>query len=332
MSKLEVNWLDKVFSECYRHLLDTQLKHWLNTLPQQMTTWQHEHKHGDLYKWIRLLNKLPSIDASHTDLLNSVSVASSDEPNQYQVSQIEGLLKQFMPWRKGPFHIHGVDINTEWRSDWKWDRVIPHIADLKDKQVLDVGCGSGYHMWRMLGQGARSVIGIDPTQLFFIQFHAIKHFIPRDNIHLLPLGIEQMQAVEAFDTVFSMGVLYHRKDPMLFLNQLKDQLKPGGELVLETLVVDGDTNTVMMAGERYAQMRNVWFLPSVEALIGWLERLGFTDCRAVDVNVTSLDEQRATEWMTSHSLADFLDPEDRSKTVEGAPAPKRAVIVANKKG
>ena len=44
--------------------------------------------------------------------------------------------------------------------------------------------------------------------------------------------------------------------------------------------------------------------------------------------VTSLDEQRRTDWMTSESLAEFLDPNDRSKTIEGYPAPLRAVLTA----
>ena len=236
-----------------------------------------------------------------------------------------------MPWRKGPFYLHDIHIDTEWRSDWKWDRVVPHIAPLKNRQVLDVGCGSGYHMWRMLGEDASGVYGIDPTQLFLIQFQAIKHFIGQRNIHFLPLGIEDMQPLKAFDTVFSMGVLYHRKDPMQFLTQLKDQLRKGGELVLETLVVDGDETTVLMAGERYAQMRNVWFLPSAKALMVWLERLGFENIRVVDINHTTLDEQRSTEWMETQSLKDFLDPADITRTIEGYPAPQRAVIVANKK-
>lgn len=332
MTKLEQIW----FNECYKSLIDSPLSHWLQTLPSLMDSWQRTAKHGEFDKWCRLLNKLPKTSPSHIDLASSVSIGSHSDVDEYTKKQIEGLLKQFMPWRKGPFHLHDIHIDTEWRSDWKWDRVSPHIASLKNRNVLDVGCGSGYHMWRMLGEGASRVIGVDPTQLFLIQFHAIKHFVrntdaPCENIHFLPMGIEDMQPLKAFDTVFSMGVLYHRKDPMAFLQQLKDQLRKGGELVLETLVVDGDENTVLMAGERYAQMRNVWFLPSTDALSVWLSRLGFENIRVVDVNHTTLDEQRSTPWMDTQSLKDFLDPEDITRTIEGYPAPQRAVIVANKK-
>ena len=327
MSKPEAQW----FNDCYKSLFDTPLSHWLQTLPAQLDHWQRNSKHGEFDKWCRLLAKLPSTTPSNIELDEKVAVGSLADVDVYTQKKISGLLQQFMPWRKGPFYVHDIHVDTEWRSDWKWDRVYPHITPLKNRTVLDVGCGSGYHMWRMLGQGASRVIGIDPTQLFFIQFQAIKHFIPRDDIHFLPLGIEEMQPLNAFDTVFSMGGLYHRKDPIQFLNQLKHQLRKGGELVLETLVVDGDEQTVLMAGERYAQMRNVWFLPSTKALAVWLERVGFENIRVVDVNHTTLDEQRSTPWMDSQSLKDFLDPEDITRTIEGYPAPQRAVLIANRK-
>ncbi|MBO1255552.1 tRNA 5-methoxyuridine(34)/uridine 5-oxyacetic acid(34) synthase CmoB [Alteromonas sp. 5E99-2] len=322
----------KWFSDCYKELIGTELEPWLETLPAQLSQWEKDKKHGDFAKWVKLLSKLPQTQPSTVDLKDSVTAGTAADIEAYTQKQIEGLLRQFMPWRKGPFSIHGIHIDTEWRSDWKWDRLSEHIASLENKTVLDIGCGSGYHMWRMLGAGAKTVVGIDPTQLFLIQFQAIKHFIQDKPIHLLPVGIEDMPKLNAFDTVFTMGVLYHRKDALTFLTQVFNQLKPGGELVLETLVVDGDENTVLLASDRYAQMRNVWFFPSTKALLFWLERLGFVNCRCVDESITSIEEQRATSWMDTQSLVDFLDPEDHSKTIEGYPAPKRAVIIANKKG
>ncbi|WP_018981593.1 tRNA 5-methoxyuridine(34)/uridine 5-oxyacetic acid(34) synthase CmoB [Salinimonas chungwhensis] len=327
MNKLVTAW----FEDAYRSLIGSPLSHWLETLPQQISQWEAHSKHGEFDKWCRLLEKLPQTNITSFDVQDAVSAGQPQDVDSYTQKQITGLLKQFMPWRKGPFTIHGIKIDTEWRSDFKWDRVVPHISDLNNRLVLDVGCGSGYHMWRMLGAGARGVYGIDPTQLFLIQFQAIKHFIGNQNIHFLPLGIEQMQSLHAFDTVFSMGVLYHRKDPVQFIEQLKHQLRPGGELILETLVVDGDENTVFMPGERYAQMRNVWFLPSVNALSKWLERLGFVDITLADVSHTSVEEQRATAWMTGQSLQDFLNPEDLSLTIEGYPAPQRAMLTAKRK-
>jgi len=81
---------------------------------------------------------------------------------------------------------------------------------------------------------------------------------------------------------------------------------------------------------RYAKMRNVWFLPSIAVMTLWLQRCGFTEIACVDVSSTSFEEQRSTEWMRFESLADFLDPNDRSKTAEGHPAPVRAIFTATR--
>lgn len=309
---------------------DTRLQPWLNVLPQQLTDWQNA-EHGDFDRWLRALNKISADAPDNIELKQSVTISNHQPMPIGELKKLESLLRTFHPWRKGPYHVHGIHIDTEWRSDWKWDRVLPHISPLKNRSVLDVGCGNGYHMWRMLGEGARLCVGIDPSHLFLIQFEAIRKLMGGDQrAHLLPLGIEQLPKLQAFDTVFSMGVLYHRRSPLDHLIQLKDQLVSGGELILETLVIEGDENTVLVPKERYAQMRNVYFFPSARALKVWLELVGFEQVRIVDENVTSIGEQRSTDWMTHNSLPDYLDPSDASKTVEGYPAPRRAVLIAKK--
>ena len=272
---------------------------------------------------------MPNSTAS-INLKDKVESIPTEPLSAGETQRITHHLKQLMPWRKGPYHLHGIHIDTEWRSDFKWERILPHIAPLKDRTILDVGCGSGYHMWRMVGEGAKMVVGIDPTELFLCQFEVVRKLLGNDRrANLIPLGIEQMQPLSAFDTVFSMGVLYHRKSPLDHLSQLKAQLMKGGELVLETLVIDGDVNTCLVPADRYAKMKNVYFIPSVPCLINWLEKVGFKNVRCVDQAVTTLEEQRKTDWLENESLVDFLDPTDHSKTIEGLSAPKRAVILAN---
>lgn len=101
-------------------------------------------------------------------------------------------------------------------------------------------------------------------------------------------------------------------------------------MVLESLIIDGDRDTVLIPKDRYAKMANVWFLPSTDALELWLYRAGFREIRTIDVTRTSTDEQRATSWMTFQSLSDFLDPNDPGLTAEGLPAPQRAILIAQK--
>lgn len=316
------------FSAFYALLAQSRLSPWLETLPAQLASWSKTALHGDFKQWQKVLANLPKTAVSHIELVKAVEFGSAADISAGEAERIRFLLQQLKPWRKGPFNIHGIEIDTEWRSDWKWQRVLPHISDLTNRYVLDVGCGSGYHLWRMRGAGAKCVVGIDPSQLFYAQFQAIKHFHPDPAVNLIPIGIDEMPVLKQFDTVFSMGVLYHRRSPVDFLQQLKNQLRPGGELILETLVVEGDAQTALMPGERYAKMRNVWFIPSTAALTQWLSRVGFSDIRVVDLNTTSLEEQRATAWMENESLIDFLDPNDHSRTIEGYPAPLRAVMIA----
>lgn len=319
------------FSNFYQLIAKSPLSHWLETLPAQVAAWQRDALHGKYREWERAVEFLPEFSPYRLDLLHSVTAESETPLGDGQRLRIENLLKNLMPWRKGPWSLYGVNIDTEWRSDWKWERVLPHLSDLTGRTILDVGCGSGYHMWRMIGAGARLAVGIDPTQLFLCQFEAVRKLLGNDQrAHLLPVGIEQLPELKAFDTVFSMGVLYHRRSPLDHLYQLKNQLVSGGELVLETLVIEGDEHDVLVPGERYAQMRNVWFIPSAPALARWLEKCGFVDVRIVDFSRTSTEEQRRTDWMITESLADFLDPNDSSKTLEGYPAPLRAVLVARK--
>jgi len=310
------------------------LHRWAQQLEQQVAAGLNQERYGDLPRWLAALAELPPLraDKIFLDAARVGAQASSAVAEEDSRALRDALLK-LHPWRKGPYELFGVHIDTEWRSDWKWDRLQPSIDPLAGRTVLDVGCGSGYHCWRMLGEGAAQVIGIDPTPLFVVQFWALQKYLQQDNIWVLPLAMEQVPAkLQAFDTVFSMGVLYHRRSPLDHLQELKDCLRPGGQLVLETLVIEGELGDTLLPEGRYARMGNVWFLPSCDTLLSWLRKLAFVDETLVDVCVTTIEEQRSTPWMTFHSLANFLDPEDSSKTIEGYPAPRRAVVTARVPG
>ncbi len=314
--------------------LDQPIGRWLEQLPDQVARVWREQPHGDLENWRLALAALPPISGlSHEFNQARVTLGKDSDCDEQQRSQMRQALMKLHPWRKGPYEICGLHVDTEWRSDLKWDRLKSHIQPLNGRMVLDVGCGNGYHLWRMRGEGAERVIGIDPTQLFIMQFEAIRHFISGEHpVHLFPLGIEDLPAdLEAFDTVFSMGVFYHRQSPFAHLNELKGALRRGGELVLETLVIEGRAGEVLVPDGRYAKMRNVWFIPTPATLVQWMKRAGFTEVRIVNISVTDVDEQRATDWMRFESLKDYLDPDDPGLTVEGYPAPRRALVVAEKK-
>lgn len=244
-------------------------------------------------------------------------------------NHLEQVLMRLHPWRKGPLELGGVLIDAEWRSDWKWQRIRPYL-DLEARRVLDIGCGNGYFGWRMLGAGARLVVGVDPTLVFVMQWLACRHFAGNAANFVLPLGIEDLPAGPVgFDYVFSMGVLYHRRDPLEHLEHMRALLRRDGVLVLETLVLPDETlGPLLVPQSRYARMRNVWAIPTVDCLIAWLKQAGFQMPQLVDLATTTIQEQRSTEWMRFDSLAQALHPDDARLTLEGYPAPTRALLIA----
>jgi tRNA (mo5U34)-methyltransferase len=265
--------------------------------------------HGDWARWNAAVEALPA--------------ARGD------TARLRELLMTLHPWRKGPLQLDDIHIDTEWRSDWKWARLESAIAPLDGRRVLDVGSGNGYYALRMREAGAAIVIGVDPTLLFAMQFLAINVFAQDTGVFILPCRLEETPPADGvFDTTFSMGVIYHQRDPLAHLRQLASTLRPGGQLVLETLFLPGEDLRAETPPERYARMGNVWLLPTMPQLLRWVEDTGYSGIEVVDTSVTTIEEQRSTEWMTFESLRDALDPDDPSRTVEGWPAPRRVVVTA----
>jgi len=264
--------------------------------------------HGDFTTWQGVLQSLEKADAS----------------------SIRELLLQLSPWRKGPFDVLGCHIDSEWRSDLKWARMKDSIASLEGRSVLDVGCGNGYYALQMRAAGAQAVIGVDPTLLFVMQFLAVNMFAKDSGVFVLPARLHELPLpARKFDTTFSMGVLYHQRAPLEHLRQLRQTLRPDGQLVLETIYLPGDKAFAATPEDRYARMRNVWLLPTVSELAIWLNRSGYDNIEIIDESMTTVDEQRATDWMTFESLREALDPNDPARTIEGWPAPHRVVITAS---
>ena len=285
-------------------------------------------KHGHYDRWRAHLQHLTPVDPGwEIDQGRLIAARTFD-----RAITAREHLKALIPWRKGPLRLGGIDIDTEWRSDWKWNRVQPHVS-LTGASVLDVGSGNGYFGWQMLASGAEQVIGCDPTPLFVFQHELISRCAGLAENHLLALRFEDLpEELSGFDVAISMGVLYHRRDPLDHLQRLFVRLRESGTLVLETLIIPGEGARLLPTPERYAGMRNVHGLPTSALLMAWLEEAGFESVCCVDRTPTTSAEQRRTDWMPYHSLEQALDPDQPSLTVEGLPAPIRAVYLARRPG
>ena len=298
---------------------------WLAEVCRLAESKLQQHPHGDLPRWRAALGSMPEVEKSAR--LNRPTPELGFKAREQNA--LRNHLMELHPWRKGPLRLAGLKIETEWRSDWKWDRVASHI-DLRGHRVLDIGSGNGYFGLRMLGAGAELVAGIDPTILFVMQWLACRHFSGDIPNYVLPLGVEELPDIAVdLDTVFTMGVLYHRREPRHHLERVCSLLRSGGTMVLETLVLPkGREGGLMVPADRYARMRNVWAIPGTKRLLSWVKEAGFRSAKVVDVTPTTTLEQKTTDWMRFESLEQALDPRQPSMTVEGLPAPVRAIVIA----
>lgn len=301
----------------------------LETLIQKKRAFLDQAK-GNFLKFRKIVEKIQDHVPSVIDLDNRVvTIGNPADLNPEASKALYHSLDRLGPWRKGPFNLFGIHIDSEWQSWMKWERLFPHIKSLKGRRILDIGASNGYYMFRAAAQDPLMVLGLEPQSYFYFQYLAIQKFLKQGNVFCLPIPHDELPKTDRyFDTVFCMGVLYHRPSPVEMLREIHDSMKKGGELVLENLILETRENICLFPRDRYAKMRNVYFIPDYLSMESWLLRAGFINVRCVDIAKTSPEEQRKTRWIQTESLKDFLDPDDPDKTVEGYPAPVRAIFLA----
>jgi tRNA (mo5U34)-methyltransferase len=276
------------------------------------------------------LDRLPDIKVSKFDASTDIiQIGAAQDLNPQTKELIAQAIEAFVPWRKGPFDIFGEVIDAEWRSELKWNRVLPHLRPLKDKKVCDIGCNNGYFMYRMLPHEPRLVVGLEPESRNVLNFNFLQKYARAESLFFEPLGIEHMNLYPGFfDTVFCMGILYHHTDPVGLLKKIFGAMAKGGQLIVECQGIPGEEPLALMPENRYANARGFWWLPTRSCLEHWLKRSGFTKVETFADLVLTSEEQRRSSHAPINSLDDFLDKEDRSKTIEGYPAPRRFYVSA----
>lgn len=269
----------------------------------------------------------------HVDLASDhVTIGKRSDLTDIQFSQLKTAVERLHPWRKGPFRLFDYEIDAEWRSDLKWNRVAEAVGDMQGRHILDVGCGNGYYMFRMAASQPRAIVGLDPSVPFFYVFELMQRFLCDDRLQYERLGVEHLHVFDrAFDITFCMGILYHHRSPIEILKSLLSTLRIGGIAIIECQTIPGDGSVALFPEQRYAKARNVYFMPTKDCLVNWVRRSGFRDVEVVSHTKVTAEEQRRTPFMTFESLADFLDPKDDSLTIEGYPAPCRTVVRAVRK-
>jgi len=294
--------------------------------------WVNQEKKGFL-RYRTPYQQLAHYHARHVDCTgDTVIIGNPDEVTKHDRQHITENLKAFMPWRKGPFSVFGIDIDAEWRSERKWQRIMPELPDLAGKTIADIGCNNGYYMFRMAASRPRLVLGFEPSVQHYYCFKALNSMAGRSELDIDLLGIEHLALFEScFDMVFLMGIIYHRPSPIDSLRDILCALKPGGIIFVESQAIPGDEPFALFPDETYAKVPGTYFVPTGSCLCNWMKKAGFTDINLFCSHPMSAMEQRQTDWMAFESFSDYIDPANPQVTVEGYPAPCRVFVKGRKK-
>jgi len=262
---------------------------------------------------------------------DAVRIGLPGDIDQAQQQQVREVMRSFMPWRKGPFNVFGIDIDAEWRSERKWARLLPEMPPLKGKVIADIGCNNGYYMFRAAHHQPRLVLGFEPYVQHYYTFRTLNGFAGQKNLEVELLGVEHLHLFpDCFDVIFLLGIIYHRPSPLDTLRDILTALKPGGTLLLESQAIPGDDPIALFPEKTYAKVPGSWFIPTGSCLANWLKRTGFSDVRLFCSHPMTSAEQRRTEWMIFESYEDFIDKKDSGLTIEKYPAPWRVFLSAQK--
>ncbi len=294
--------------------------------------WVNQNKKGFL-RYREPYNNLANFQASNLHCESDVvTIGSHDEISEEQRETVETNLRAFMPWRKGPFSVFGIDVDAEWRSEKKWQRLLPKLPDLRDKVIGDIGCNNGYYMFRMSPYHPKLVLGFEPSVQHYYCFKSLNAMAALPCLHIDLLGIEHLNLFsQTFDVLFLMGIIYHRASPIDTLRDIHEALRPGGTLILESQAIPGDATIALFPEKTYAKVPGTYFVPTGNCLFNWMQRAGFEEVELFNSHPMSSNEQRKTDWMTFESYSDFIMPDDPTLTVEGYPSPHRVFLSGKKR-
>ena len=264
-----------------------------------------------------LLNVLEELKEVSTVAFNP-TIGNGSSFSSEEIRKIDRIARSLSHWRKGPFKLGDLIIDSEWRSNIKWSRIQSALPQLENKTILDIGCNNAI------------VLSANEVK---VAKHGNKNISSKcgsANVFEM-LGIEQVQYFDnIFDGILNMGIIYHHAKPIEQLNHCRKALKKDGFLILESITIPGENSMALFPEDRYARMRNVWFVPTANCMKSWLHKARFKNIEIVYDELLTDEEQRVTSWSGGASLTDFLDPQDLSKTIEGYPAPRRAAVIAFK--
>lgn len=122
---------------------------------------------------------------------------------------------------------------TSLRLDY-WRPLAKHVHLIEKNSALDIGCSNGFYLEELLARGFKKLTGFEPSR----EAKAQAHPSIREGIITEFFNGPSSLIPEPFDLVTSFHTLDHVSNPLSFVKNCREVLKPGGLIYLVTHDVD----------------------------------------------------------------------------------------------
>lgn len=164
-------------------------------------------------------------DAPRGDVFDFLLAAESSLGESPKSSYIaDEFAKEYIARsQEGALRDHGIMDKIVWGC-------LPEGDSLRAARILDIGCGYGRWVPRLIEKGAAEIVGVEPS-------HKMREVIEKQKFsrfRLLATSIENAPLEGFFDAALALMSLDHVVDLPRTANLISSHLKPGGRLIITT--------------------------------------------------------------------------------------------------
>ena len=133
-------------------------------------------------------------------------------------------------WNQVGHHFNGKDALPSYGPFAQTEEELGLFEELKDKKVLDIGCGSGHSLRYMAEMGASELWGVDLSEA---QIANAKETLKdvKSNLFCAPMEAEIGLPKQYFDVVYSIYAIGWSTDLSATFELINSYLKPGGSFI-----------------------------------------------------------------------------------------------------